>query len=330
MIDCSDKLLMIDADTLLYSAAAKEEINKCLAKHLPTGREKLFESKTEFNNWLKSNQKWKKEDFEFTQIKELKPPYEEWNEVGEDFSITTHRREVSRIALACHTFKSKVSAIVEAIGAKDYFVCIQGSGNFRKEVDAKYVQYKAQRTEKPLLMKELTDWVKVKYKHRCIIVDGEETDDFVVRKAYDGHVVAFCDKDIPANCSGLLYNYNKPEEGVFENTDEMRWRGYWTQCLIGDAVDNIEGVVKLAELTKKAYNIKNKGCGEASAAKILETAASEKEAAERVVKAYKEAWPDDGMKRLAEISFFLWMRRHEGQMFSLKEYLDKLGVEYGS
>ena len=46
MIDCSGKLLYIDADTLLYSSAAKEEVNKCLAKHVPSGREKLFESKT--------------------------------------------------------------------------------------------------------------------------------------------------------------------------------------------------------------------------------------------------------------------------------------------
>lgn len=309
MIDCSDKLLMIDADTLLYSSAAKEEVNKCLAKHIPTGREKLFESKTEFNNWLKLSAKWRKEDFEFTVVKELVNPD-------------------NGIRFACASFKKKVENIVEAVDAKDYFVCIQGEGNFRKTYPAKYVQYKAQRGDKPLLFQELYDWVQVKYKHRCIVVNGEETDDFVVRAILAGHVGACADKDLFANASGLFYNYMKPELGVFEWTDEQRWQKYWWQVLRGDVGDNIDGIVQLAKSTKELYGITTKGVGDATADKILAGCSSEKEAAERVLDAYLKAWPEDGYERVKEMCFFLHMRRYEGEMFDLDEYLKKIGVKY--
>lgn len=302
----NNKLLYVDADTLLYSSAAKEEQNKCLAKHVPTGREKLFDSKTDFNNWLKFSPKRKKEDFQFENIKEL----------------------TGNIQFACHSFKLKIQNILDAVPHSDYFVCIQGDGNFRKSVEAKYVQYKAQRGEKPLLFQELYDWVKVKYKHRCIVVDGEETDDFVVRQVYAGNIVACCDKDIVANSVGYLFNYLKPEFGVFYNSDEDRWRKFWSQCLHGDSGDNIDGIIQLSKATKQRYGITTNGVGEVAAKKILNDCKSEKEAAERVLDAYKEAWTEDGFERLKEMSFFLHMRRYEGQMFSLEECFDKLGVEY--
>lgn len=311
MIDCSNKLLMIDADTLLFSSAAKEEANKCLAKHVPTGREKLFESKTEFNTWLKANAKWNKEDFEFAVVKELINPD-------------------NGIRFACSSFKKKVESIVEAVGAKDYFVCIQGEGNFRKTYPAKYVQYKAQRGDKPLLFQELYDWVKVKYKHRCVVVDGEETDDYVVRAALAGNIVSACDKDVFANSHGLFYNYMKPEDGVFIWTDKQRWKKYWWQTLCGDSGDNIDGIVHLAQETKYKYGIKTKGVGGKTADAILEGCATEREAAERVLEAYLLAWPEDGYERMKEMCFFLWMRRWEGQMFDLDNYLKDLGVKYGN
>lgn len=311
MIDCSGKLLYIDADTLLYSSAAKEEVNKCLAKHVPSGREKLFESKTEFNTWLKANTKWNKEDFEFTVVKELND-------------------SDNGIRFACASFKQKVANIVEAVGAKDYFVCIQGEGNFRKAYPAKYVQYKAQRGEKPVLFKELYDWVKVKYKHRCVVVDGEETDDYVVRTALAGNIVSACDKDVFANSYGLFYNYMKPEDGVFVWTDEQRWKKYWWQTLCGDSGDNIDGIVHLAQVTKDKYSIKTKGVGGKTADTILDGCTTEKEAAERVLEAYQLAWPEDGYERMKEMCFFLWMRRWEGQMFDLDSYLKELGVDHGN
>ncbi len=55
------RILLIDADTLLYSSASMQQVNRCLVTHIASSRTKLYESKTEFNNWLKSQEKWKKE-----------------------------------------------------------------------------------------------------------------------------------------------------------------------------------------------------------------------------------------------------------------------------
>ena len=42
-----------------------------------------------------------------------------------------------------------------------------------KQREAKYVRYKQNRTgDKPLLLKELADWVKVKYKEKCVVSQG--------------------------------------------------------------------------------------------------------------------------------------------------------------
>lgn len=294
--------LYIDADTLLYSSAAKEEVNQSLALHLPTGREKLFESKTDFSVWLKENPKWLKEDFEHTQIKEL----------------------VGNVRFACASFKQKVSNIVEASGIEDFYVCIQDDGNFRKGYVSQYVDYKGQRTEKPLLFKELFDWVQVRYKKRCIVTTGEETDDFVCRKAWEGAVVAYCDKDIVANAEGWFLNYNNLDKGIFYNDSLSRAKKFWKQVLIGDTTDNIDGILELHKDTKAKYGIKNKGCGETSADKILNGVQTEKEAAERVIEAYQLAWPDDWKQRLQDMCFFLYMRREEGEMFDLDTYLDSL------
>ena len=58
------RILVIDADTLLYSSAAQQQKNECNVIHKASGREKLFESKTLFNAWIKSQEKWGKDEFD--------------------------------------------------------------------------------------------------------------------------------------------------------------------------------------------------------------------------------------------------------------------------
>src|SRR5690606_33949636 len=117
--------------------------NKCLATHKDSGREKLFESKTEFNNWLKEQDgKWKKEDFEFETISEI---------AGEP-------------RFAFHAMKQKVDKIIHATGIDDYKLFIEGEGNFRMDYDAKYVKYKSSRPAKPLLFQDCREFFLKKYK----------------------------------------------------------------------------------------------------------------------------------------------------------------------
>lgn len=313
------RILLVDADTLLYSSAAQQQVNRCLATHIASGREKLFESKTEFNNWIKSQDKWKKEEFSFQ----------------------TQSSVEGEPRFAFQAIKQKVENIFEASGCDDYLVCIQGEGNYRKYYQSDFVAYKAHRPPKPLLFQECFDYTVKKYKNRCYIVQGEETDDYVTYMAWDSYnraleakskkaaniVVAFCDKDIAACARGWLLNYNKLEDGVFWNDALTQSRNYWTQVLTGDAADHIMGLEKVSGSIKEKYLLKSNGVGPKAAENILKGCETEKEMAERVIECYKESWPEDWLKRLQDNCFFLYLRRREGEMFNLGDYLEGLGVD---
>ena len=205
------KLLVIDADTILYSSAAQQQLNKCLATNIEYGSQRLFESKTAFNKWLETKEGRTKDMYTFETVSEIKPDAEP--------------------RFAFQSIKQKVDKIVEAAGCDDFVLCIEGEGNFRKDFKSRFVDYKGQRTAKPLLFEECRDFFIKKYKSRVVLSEGRETDDTVnilawesYQKAVDAKnrdacdvVLAFVDKDIAANSRGLLLNYNKLEDGVFWN-----------------------------------------------------------------------------------------------------------------
>lgn len=315
-----NKTLYIDADTILYSSAAKEQILTCKATHVPSGRAKMFASKTAFNNWLKENEKWKNVEFSFESVPEI---------VGTKIN-------------AYSSVKKKIEAILEAVQPDDFLVCVQGEGNYRKQYVSKYVNYKGQRSSKPLFLPDVKDFVQRKYKDKCLLVEGKEVDDYVCTKAWEHFdpkgsvetypiVIAFVDKDIQQNSPGALFNYFHPEEGVFWNSVEDQYKGFWKSVLTGDVADNIPGIQVLTDATMKQYGIrksKDNGCGPVAAGRILTGISSEKEAAERVLATYKESWPDDYLERLQDMCFFLWLQREDGQMFELKKYFDKLNISY--
>ncbi|QDP50287.1 MAG: putative ribonuclease H [Prokaryotic dsDNA virus sp.] len=310
------RILVVDADTILHASAAQQQKNECNVIHKASGREKLFESKTLFNTWIKSQEKWSKDEFYCATVSTI---------VGEP-------------RFAFQSIKQKVEKIVEAGGCDDFVVCIEGEGNFRKDYQTPYVRYKAQRTEKPLLFQECREFFIKKYKKRVILSEAKETDDTVNIMAWEGYnkalqtrkrsdspyVVAYCDKDIKANSRGFLLNYNKLEDGIFWNDGLAQTNAYLTQCLIGDGADNIDGVLKLADITKQQYNIRVNGVGPATAEKILDGATTEKEMADRVVDVYQQAWPDDWEQRLQDNAFFLYLQRYEGEVFTWNKYYEGL------
>lgn len=324
------ELVYIDADTLLVSSAAKEEYTRCLATNITNGKSKLFENKTAFNTWIKDNPEKDKANYSFEEVKEVKE--DDFDEEG---------NKIPRFSYCCHSVKMKVEGIRKAVNAKEAIVLIQGKDNYRKTHPSKYVDYKGQRTQKPLMLEELQKWTKKYFKDKCEIISGEEVDDYIVRKGWESFnnstcvedasvVIAFCDKDIPANTCGAMLNYLHLEDGLFWNTPFEQQKAFWTQTLRGDTADNIDGILKLHQDIRTKYNIKVAGVGEKTAEKLLAGCKDEKELAEVVLEAYMLSYPEDGFERLQDMCFFLWMRRYEGQMFSLKEHLDKLGVSYVS
>lgn len=311
----SKRILYIDADTILFSSAAKEDIRKCLVTNTTNGKTRMFESKTAFNNWFIEKSVYDKSVYTF---------HTEWELVGQP-------------SFAFKSVRDKIDAVVEAAGCDDFRVCIQGEGNYRYSYNSKYVDYKGQREGKPTLYHDTYDYAKRKYKDKCIVVNGEEVDDYICKLSWQHWdengsisthpiVIAYVDKDLQQNCVGPMLNYFHKEDGIVWNSREKQYKGFWGSVLTGDAADNIPGIRSLGTETKKRYGIKSGGCGKVGAARILCTAESEKECCERVIAAYKESWPEDYMERLQDMCFFLWLRREEDETFSLNKYLDKLQI----
>lgn len=308
------RLLVVDFDTPLVAAAAQQQVNRCNAIHKASGREKLFESKTDFNKWLKDKDKWTKEDFEFEVVSEVR---------GE-----------SRFAF--HSIKQKVDKILDAAKCDDFVVCIEGEGNFRRDFESKYVDYKGQRAAKPLLFEECRDFFINKYKSRVILSEGRETDDTCNIMAWDSYnkykltgnkgkvdtVLAYIDKDLAANSRGWMLNYNKLENGIFWNDGFQQSYNFATQLLIGDSADNIPGILKISNALKKKFEIKVGGVGPATAKKILSDCKTNEDLVKRVKECYYETYKEDDWKaRLDENGFFLYLLRNDKDSWCLDKYL---------
>lgn len=310
------RTLFIDADTVIYSSSAQQQKNKCLATD-SGGTQKLWNSKTEFNEWAEANN-IDKSEYTFEAVGEL----------------------VGVPAFAFQSIRQKIDKIVDASGCDDFYVCIQGSGNFRNDYVTPHVEYKGHRVAKPLLFNECFEYTKKKWGDNCIISNGIETDDFVVIKGWESYnmgitqrdrnacpyVIAYVDKDIVANSRGWHMNYNKLENGVFWVDGMTQSRNFFTQVLIGDTADNIPGIVQLGDETKRKYGIRTKGCGKASAEKILGECVNEAHMARNVVEAYKDTWPHDWYARLRDNCFFLYLQRVEGEIFDVDKFFGQYGV----
>lgn len=307
------KLLVIDADTILVASAAQYQANKCNVIHKLSGREKLFESKTEFNEWIKSQDKWSKDEFDFETVSSLN---------GEP-------------SFAFQSIKQKIENIVEVAKCDDYVVCIEGEGNFRRDFHAKYVSYKSHRPAKPLLFEPCREYMVNKYKGKIVEAVGHETDDVVNMYAWESYrkalksknkgladvVLAYVDKDIPANARGNLLNYYKLEDGIYWNDSFMQSYNFATQMLIGDNADAVPGIEQLSPITKERFKIKTKGAGAATAQKILADCKTEADLAQRVFECYSSAWEEDWEDRLVENGFFLYLLRNHGDKWDSEEYL---------
>lgn len=308
------KLLVVDADTILHSSSAQQQLNKCLATNIEHGSQRLFESKTAFNDWAKENNR-DKANYSFETKSEIKPDAEP--------------------RFAFQSIKQKVDKIVDAAGCDDFVVCIEGEGNFRKDFASRFVDYKGQRSAKPLLFEECREFFIKKYKEKVILSEGRETDDTCNILAWESYnkavaaknrdacdvVLAFVDKDLAANSRGLLLNYNKLENGIFWNDSFTQAYNFATQLLTGDDADNIPGIEKLSKITKERFKIKVEGVGPATAKKVLADCKTEAELAARVFECYSAMYEDDWECRLSENGFFLYLLRHEKDEWDLNKYL---------
>lgn len=306
------RTLVLDTDTILYASAAQQQTNRCLAIHTESGRDKLWDSKTDFNKWLKSQDRWKKEDFTFEVRSEV---------TGE----ASH---------AYRTIDQKLAAIIDAAKCDDFLIVIEGPGNFRMDYESKFVNYKGSRPEKPLLFHQCKEFLRSKYRHNLLMATDVETDDEVVIRSWQSYnkslkyrdkdeahyVIGYCDKDIPANGRGWMLNYFKLENGIFWNDGFTQSYNFAVQCLQGDNADEIPGCEFLAPETKKKYGIRVSGVGPATAEKLLTDCKTEQDLAARVVECYKAAHPEDWRERLNDNAFYLYLLRSKDDKWDAARY----------
>lgn len=312
------KHTVVDADSLLYEVCYTHQLTKAHMMHVPTKRTKTFESKTEFNNWLKLNPKWNKEDFIHYPIASLK---------------TT---ENDALNIAYKTFKNKVDRIVSLTEATSFLLIVEGEGNFRKDVEAKYIQYKAGRSEKPLLFEKLKQRVIEQYtKQRCLMLaEGVETDDLVCMEGWRAHndpcghelTIAYKDKDIIANTVGNMFNYGTEE--AFYNSPEQQHYNFCIQTLMGDNCDTIDGLKPSAAIIKQ-HKLKLKEgnqVGKASAIKLLSSVEKEQYAS-FILSLYQQTYGEqEGKERLDEAAFFLYLLHYPHDKWDIERWLKGEGL----
>ena len=211
-------------------------------------------------------------------------------------------KTVEPVENALHGVKETLQSIIEAVGASSYKGYLSGEGNFRDTISVTK-KYKGNRNpeHKPAHYNDIRDYL-INY-WKAEVVDGMEADDAlgIKQDKYGGFgfnenayektyntIICSIDKDLD-QIPGWHYNFVKKEKYFIE--EEQAIRTFYTQLLVGDNTDNIQGV---------------KGIGPAKAAKILSECKNEKEMYEACVKAY------DNQELLNEMAQLVYIRRKEG------------------
>lgn len=228
--------------------------------------------------------------------------------------------------------KNKMEQILSDCGTDHYELYIEGQGNFREEIDW---DYKGTRlTRKPASFQDCKEYLRNTWKAKE--VEGMETDDAVSIRLWqsfnsaDDMVLSSPDKDLK-NTPGWHYNPNTRE--TYYVTPEQASRHFWFQMLMGDRVDNIKGLPYCAINTVEALELSKaarKGCGKATAAKIIKSTKTAEEASRAVVRCYADYFAEqqflsEGMAegdtgRLQEfISYFV----QQGQLLHMTRELDE-------
>jgi len=194
-------------------------------------------------------------------------------------------------ALARHMLGETIQTICEELKTEDFELFITGKTNFRNDY-AVTEPYKGNRKgDKPVHYQELRDYM---LEIGAVLVEGQEADDAIAIRATELGDLCFMvsiDKDFD-QLRGWHYNFVKKQQYYISQTHGTL--NFYMQFLTGDRIDNIIGV---------------KGIGAVKAKKLLE-GKTEREMYEICVEKLGSE------ERAIENGILLWLRRHEGQIWT--------------
>ena len=221
--------------------------------------------------------------------------------------------------------KMKLKMIFDDLGTTNYKMYLTASGlenNFRSKIST-YMPYKANRTaERPFYYKELRKLLVEKY--NAIVITGQEADDAIGIEQYrirneqgtfETSYVATIDKDLRI-LEGWHYHLNTRELKYVNAEDGLK--NFYGQLLKGDATDNIPGLTKLLKLKGREEEANKLSYGKPGYLKQyaeFELEHSPQECLDYVVNMYKKYGFGD--IEINEIGSLLWIRRNEGELWSL-------------
>lgn len=273
-------IAVIDGDEVAFQIAAACETRTIKVTNKLNGESSSFKHRTELKKFLHGL------------------------EVPEDFFEIGDVQTADDIANSLHTVKVVVDNIKAACKAGEIEMYLSGKDNFRDSIPLPS-KYKGGRADsiKPILLQDIRAYLVKKY--RAVTVDGEEVDDVVCHRMWDGYkskqkvVGVTVDKDACSN-SGWLYNRDKMTEPEFidglgnlyiDGKNKVRGQGRkfgYLQWIIGDPTDSYNP----SEVAKVKY-------GEKSGYKLLEPLQTDKECIQAIYDLYKTWYP-------AEVKYTDW------------------------
>ena len=341
--------LIIDSDFLCFEAACLGEERSINVIHKQSGREKSFPTRTEFwGHWAKKSGGWLGEQNKERIEKGLEPFS------PDDFEIvdvqTPH--PFSHVVNCLNTRMGSIKAKLQCDNVSHY---VSGGPSWRIDRST-LIKYKGNRDDgiKPIHLKEAREYVVKKLGGEYVKDTVEnyegflEVDDKVVvewwndKKAGKNSVVAGVDKDLLAT-GVLVFNPDKMDTymdtvGIgrlyIDDKKDVRGSGrkwLYYQCGYGDKSDGY--YANCATDTR---------WGEKSAFQAFEGCHTDKECLEALVGIYKKLYPKpfkftgwrgeeidiDWMYVLQENWDMCRMLRWENDFVSIKDVLDKMGVNY--
>ncbi len=272
----TERVLIIDADLIAYQYAAANEKRTVNVKHLKSGKEKIFKTRTELKTLLKEkNMEFKPEDYEIEDVQTA---------ASIRFALRNVKSVIQR--LTDHTWADRVELYL-------------GTGKTFRHALALPTPYKDNRDDliKPLQLVDVRRYMQVK--HRAQLIKGIETDDMITIRAYEelakGNYPIICsaDKDAQQSQGVEVLNFGQEQwQGKVIPTVGSLWKEKTSykgdglkflalQVLSGDSAD-----------TYKGYQLSNVSYGPAKAMKALEKANTEKEILEVLISEFKRLYPE--------------------------------------
>lgn len=271
----TNRVLILDGDSIAYRCSAAGEQRSVLVKHTPSGIEKSFKHRTAFKEHMSAKGKEITEDYLISDVQEPEP-----------------------LSFVLSTIKNHIARVVEEVKPSELIIFAGEENNFRKELPLPSGYKNNRKGLRPLHLEEAKSYLRKKYGARKAF--GYEVDDACSIAAYDAieegkeAVMYFYEKD-QYQLDGVTLLYDEDSGFRYEKVPEigslrmektavkglgLKFLAYQWVC--SDPVD-----------TYCAYELSNAKFGAKSAYNLLKDCSTAQEILIAVATQFKKFYPQE-------------------------------------